>query len=125
MRGVILFMLSSFLAIVLLPIGVVFGLIVAFYHFHIGTGLKNADKKLIVLATAIDKYGNVVCAELFNAILITKESTYLFGKIEQTISMVIGYNLINGTLSKAGKKLNNILSLFDKDHSLKAIKQNN
>lgn len=74
-----------------------------------------------MLATSVDKFGNVVCAELFNATLITKESSYKFGKIEQTISMVIGYNLQAETLSKTGKILNSVLDFFDKNHSIKAI----
>lgn len=119
--GLILFILAMVLGVVLLPLGIVYGLFRCFYKHKLKTGLKRSNEKLIVLAKAIDKYGNVVCAELLNDTLITKESRHHFGKIEQTISMVIGLNLLDGTLSLMGKKLNHILDLFDEDHAIESI----
>lgn len=121
--GIRLFIASILIAMVMLPLGLWWGIVKAFYHHDFRTGCSLANHKMILLATALDKYGNVVCAELFNAILITKGSAYPFGHIEQTISQVIGYNLINGTLSKTGKLLNSILNFFEPNHSLKAINQ--
>jgi hypothetical protein len=118
--GLLLFILSNILAIVLLPAGVVYGIVTAFWKHRFKTGVKGADRKFLTLATAIDKYGNVACAELLNATLIKKESPYRFGKIEQTISAVIGLNLLNNSLTRAGHVLDDMLDFFDEGHSIRA-----
>lgn len=120
--GVLLWILSLILSLVLLPVGIIFGLIQAIYKKKFWkTGIPNIDKKFLKLATGIDIFGNVACVELFNAVLITKDSKYKFGKHGETISEVIGYNLVCGTLTRTGKLLNSILDFIEKDHSLKAI----
>jgi hypothetical protein len=121
LMGFLLFLLSIILASVLCVIGFVFSFIQGFILVRWKTGLKKADHTFLILAKSVDKFGNVICEELFNATLITKGSQHQFGKIEQTISMVIGYNLQAGTLSRAGRVLNKILDLFEEDHSIKAI----
>lgn len=121
--GVLLFILSNVLGLVLLPVGIVYGIVVSFYRHHFNTGIKGADHKFLVLATSFDKYGNAVCAELFNACLIQKESKHPFGNIRQTISQVLGHNLKKGTLTKSGKTVVKVLDFFEKDHVLKAIQK--
>ena len=115
-----------FISLIVSPIillsGIIYGFYDGFKNQHIGIGFKNADTKFMFMAKSIDKYGNAICSELFNALLITKQSKHHFGDISQTISMVIGYNFLEGTLSKTGKLVNHILNFIDKDHSLKAIK---
>ena len=49
------------------------------------------------------------------------EKTYLFGNKMETISSVIGKNLVINTLSPMGLALNAILHWIDKDHSLNSI----
>ena len=119
--GAGLYILSVVLGAVLFPIGFAYGIAAAFIRKPFKVGLRVADSKLLTLAKSVDKYGNVICSELFNATLITRESTVRFGCIKNTISEVIGWNLVNGTLSKTGHALNNVLDFLDKDHSLKAI----
>jgi hypothetical protein len=119
--GVILYLLSQILGLFLAPIGVVYGLISGFYRHHFDTGLSNADRKFLLMAVGFDMYGNVVCAELFNALLITSASTHKFGRWGETISYVIGVNLLSGTLSKTGRALNAVLDFFDKGHAKKAV----
>lgn len=120
--GVLLWILSLILSLVLLPVGIIFGLIQAIYKKKFfKTGIPNIDKKCLRLATGVDIFGNVACVELFNAVLITKDSKYKFGKHGETISEVIGYNLVCGTLTRTGKLLNSILDFIEKDHCLKAI----
>lgn len=119
--GIALFVLSNVLGLVLLPLGVLYGFCRSFYRHHFDTGLALLNKKLVHLATALDKYGNVVCAEIFNDALIKKTSRHHFGDISQTISMVVGYNLKAGTLTWTGKLLNRILDFVDPGHALKAI----
>jgi hypothetical protein len=119
--GFILYIVASALSLVLFGIGILFGIVQGFFQVHFRTGLKNTNHKFLVMAKSIDKLGNVFCAELFNATLINRQSQYRFGKIEQTISIVIGYNVQAGTLSRTGRVINRILDHFEKDHSLKAI----
>jgi hypothetical protein len=119
--GIILYILSILLGILLLPLGITYGIIYSFIDQHFKTGLKKADNKFLELAKAIDKYGNVACAELFNHTLIKENSKHKFGDIKETISAVIGYNLLAGTLSKTGRILNSILNFFDKNHAVEAI----
>jgi hypothetical protein len=70
--GFLIWLLSAAIGIVLLPVGILFGLVLDFYKRHFNTGFRNANKKFLKLATAFDKYGNVVCSELFNTTLIKK-----------------------------------------------------
>jgi hypothetical protein len=58
---------------------------------------------------------------LNDALLIRNEKTYLFGNKMETISSVIGKNLLTHTLSPMGLALNAILHWIDKDHSLNSI----
>ncbi len=119
--GLLLYILSLLLGLLLFPIGFAYGLFHAVYRQH--AALRSADRKLLELAKAVDKYGNVICAELFNATLVTKQSKHPFGRIEQTISMVIGYNLLAGTLTPTGHFLNNVLNRIDPNHTLDAISE--
>lgn len=123
--GFILYLVSILIRIPVLFFGIIYGIIKSFYNNHIGNGFKNLNRKFYVMAASIDKYGNAVCSELFNDVLIKKESEYKFGKINQTISAVIGYNVKYNTLTKFGKTINNILNLFEKDHALKAMELDN
>ena len=74
------------------------------------------------LALALDNAGNVLMQHVLNdALLIRNDKTYLFGNKMETISSVIGKNLITHTLSPAGLLLNQLLHWIDKDHSLNSI----
>jgi hypothetical protein len=74
------------------------------------------------LALALDNAGNVLMQHVLNdALLIRNENTYLFGNKMETISSVIGKNLVTLTLSPAGLMLNRLLHWIDKDHSLNSI----
>jgi len=74
------------------------------------------------LALALDNAGNVLMQHVLNdALLIKTPITYLFGNKMETISSVIGKNLVTHTLSPVGILLNNFLHWIDKDHSLNSI----
>jgi hypothetical protein len=77
---------------------------------------------LFKIALAIDQLGNVVCAKLFNIILITNIG-YKFGKEDETISSVLGKNKKQNTLRFLGKLLDLILDQIDKNHSIKSIEE--
>ena len=50
-----------------------------------------------------------------------KKGGYKFGKLGDTISYVIGRNILINKLTIAGLILNSFLNLFEKDHALKAV----
>jgi len=117
----ILYIVALILAFILTPIGIIFTFIKSFYKNSFKDAIKNLNSQFRTIAISIDQYGNVVCKDLFNFTLITKESKHLFGNEDDTISKVIGYNKLDNTLSKTGIIVENILNLIDKNHSLKAI----
>lgn len=70
-------------------------------------------------ALSLDKYANREFRTLWNKTLKT-ENGYKFGAENETISSVLGKNLRDKTLTKAGKLLVNILS---KKHCFNAISE--
>jgi hypothetical protein len=75
------------------------------------------------MAEAIDRFGNVLCAPLFNNILINKLG-YKFGKGKETISSVLGKNIQVNCLTKLGLFLSNVLNKLQKDHCINSIDNN-
>ena len=74
------------------------------------------------LALAIDNAGNVLMQHILNDLLLNKDpKRYLFGNKLETISSVIGKNLVTHTLTPMGLALNAFLHWIDKDHSLNSI----
>jgi hypothetical protein len=123
MKGLGLYILAILLRVPLFFMGFIVGIIRSFHPHRFKTGLKKVDQKFEVLAKSIDKYGNVVCAELFNWTLITAQASVSFGRIEQTISAVLGHNEAAGTLTKTGKALVYVLDFFDPGHTQRAAKE--
>jgi hypothetical protein len=117
--GFILYILSRLLSAVVITLGILYGLIRCFWGHQIGVALKSVNQKFMIMATSIDKYGNVACKELFNDVLIKPHSLNPFGYIEQTISIVLGHNQIFGTLSRTGKAVVWLLDKIEKDHCKK------
>jgi 8-oxo-dGTP diphosphatase len=99
------------LSIILFPIGFIFSM---FY--------PGRRKYLYNIALGIDQLGNVVCARLFNFFLIDIDG-HKFGNEDETISGVIGKNKRKNTLTGLGIILDSILELLDKNHSIKAIEE--
>jgi len=99
------------ISIILFPIGFVFAM---FY--------SGRRKYLYNIALSIDQLGNVVCARLFNFFLIDIDG-YKFGNEDETISGVIGKNKRKNTLTGLGIALDCILELIDKNHTAKAIEE--
>lgn len=99
------------LSIILFPIG-----------FIVSMLYPNRKKHLYNIARGIDQLGNVVCGQLFNLTLI-KKAGYRFGNEDETISSVIGKNKRTNTLTVTGHLLDALLDAIDKDHSTKAIEE--
>lgn len=99
------------ISIILFPIGFLFSM---FY--------PERKKYIYKIALGIDQLGNVVCARLFNFFLIDITG-HKFGNEDETISGVIGKNKRTNTLTGLGVALDCILELLDKNHSVKAIEE--
>jgi len=72
------------------------------------------------IAVSIDQLGNVMCAYLFNFILI-KYDGYQFGNEDDTISRVLGVNKKIDKLTKIGKFVATILNKIEPNHVEKAV----
>lgn len=118
--GLVLFIVSMLLFVVLVPIGIVWSIVGAFWKRGFVGGLLKIDDMFLNIAVAIDVFGNTSAKELFNGILI-KENGYKFGRPRETISSVLGKNYRDKTLTKVGKLLRDILHKLDPNHSINAI----
>jgi hypothetical protein len=116
MIGLILFILSTFLAGVIYPIGFIYSVGLTILK----SGYKRLDDYLFNCAYATDQHANVFLAKLFNDVMI-KTGGHKFGNPDETISSVLGKNKLMGKLSLFGKCLDYILHLLDNNHSIKSI----
>ena len=121
MTGLILYMTASILAFFAKPVQF-------FYHLYTEVksaltlaNLKKIDNEFLAKAILQDKYCCHEDAELLNALFLTKDSKHLFGNIKETISSVLGKNLVAGTLTKRGYEICRILNDLEKDHVLISI----
>lgn len=109
--GIVLFIVaSSILFIIGIPM-MILGAIISG---------KKIDKYFYDLAFAIDQSGNVLCAPVFNKILLKKEPAKLYGNPDETISHCTGVNKLGGTLTWLGLGLAWVLNKIDKNHVEKA-----
>lgn len=120
--GIILYILSVILRTIVVTLAMLYNSVKLIKESHIGRVPKYIDQSFFEMAKAVDKYGNVVCATMFNDLLITKESKHLFGADGQYISGVLGLNFLDATLTKTGLFINNSLNYFWRDHTIRAAK---
>lgn len=103
-----------------------FLLFIIAYVFFLPLSLVNwlfvKDKYGYFMSSAInlDKFGNREFRTLLNKILIL-DNGYQFGRIEETISGVLGKNQLKGTLTGLGKIIVWLLDKIDTNHSIKSI----
>ena len=106
-------------------IALIAAIIISIILFPIGFILRmfypKRGKYLYRIAIGIDQLGNVVCANLFNIILIRSCSEHKFGDEDETISSVIGKNKLAGTLTFMGWLLDALLDAIQKDHTILSI----
>jgi len=127
-KSLVLFWVAGALSIVLLPLGILWTVGEILIRIFTSEQKKSAFAKSIWFLTAtlhslalgLDQIGNAVCRDLFNRLLI-EENGYKFGKVQETISSVLGKNQMLDTLSLWGRILVSILELFEGDHCLKSI----
>jgi hypothetical protein len=109
----ILLLVAIMLCVLLFPIG-----------FAIGLVPIKRNRYLYNICICLDQLGNVVCATMFNLLLI-KKNTPSFGNPDETISSVIGKNKLNNNLTILGKLLDLLLESLDKNHTINSIENPN
>jgi hypothetical protein len=117
--GFLLFLLAWILYI---PLTVVNIIVVIIKNIKSYAFFKVIDGYFLQTAADIDRFGNSNLRTLFNLTLI-KENGYKFGKIQETISSVLGKNQRDNTLTKTGKILVLILDFISRDHCKKSIRE--
>ncbi len=117
-KSLLLFCIAFVLFLTTAPIGFLYAVI----RQSLAKRVYSLSIYFLELALALDNAGNVLMQHVLNdALLIRNENTYLFGNKMETISSVIGKNLVTQTLSSTGLLLNTFLHWIDKDHSLNSI----
>jgi 8-oxo-dGTP diphosphatase len=117
-KSLLLFCIAFVLFFTTAPIGFLYAVI----RQSLVKRVHSLSVYFLELALALDNAGNVLMQHVLNdALLIRNQNTYLFGNKMETISSVIGKNLVTHTLSSTGLLLNTFLHWIDKDHSLNSI----
>lgn len=99
-----------------------FGFLYAVIRQSVVKRVHSLSVYFLELALALDNAGNVLMQHVLNdSLLVKNENTYLFGNKMETISSVIGKNLVTHSLSPLGLALNSFLHWIDKNHSLNSI----
>ena len=102
-KSLLLFCIAFVLFFTTAPIGFLYAVI----RQSLAKRVHSLSVYFLELALALDNAGNVLMQHVLNdALLIKNQNTYLFGNKMETISSVIGKNLVTQTLSPAGLLLN-------------------
>lgn len=127
LHSLALLLVALTLALVLLPLGLLWTIGEIWFRFFVPSGNSASKKGLWYLggifrsvAIWIDQIGNSVCRDLFNRCLITTD-WYKFGKVQETISSVLGKNQETWTLTLVGRAVVGVLDWIDKDHCRESI----
>ena len=120
---IFLTILAIILSAIFYPIGIIYSAIQFAVKAKFRTWWKKINQYFYVIAVSIDQTGNVVMAELFNHILLRKNSKYKFGNEDETISSVLGKNKYENTLTTIGQFLVFILNSIEQSHVEKAIEK--
>jgi len=116
----LLLLISAFLLLAILaPFALVASVVMLFVK---DSRERNSGFSMLFysLAVAVDVFGNVMCADLFNICLIY-HGGYRFGRVGETVSSVLGKNQMTGTLSKSGLAIVRVLDKVEKDHCIKWV----
>lgn len=119
--GVILYIVSVLVSLLIAPAGMLYGFFKQVYKRQFFHSFKVMDAKFLLMAVGIDRFGNIVCAELLTATMIKKDSIHPFGMGKETISSVLGKNEKAGTLTTRGVWLCGKLNSIDPGHTSNSI----
>jgi hypothetical protein len=115
--------ISSILLSPLLILGIIWSFITLMIKAKLYQWWDRLGQYFLKSAVAIDQLGNVMCQDMFNSLLI-KDNSIPFGNEDETISSVLGKNLVKDNLTTLGKGLNFILNQIDPNHSINSIEEN-
>lgn len=125
--SLVLLLVSLALACVMLPIGILWTTVEIGIRFLFPSWKSAGEKSLWYLssiirsiAIGIDQIGNSVCRDMLNKLLISSE-WYKFGKVQETISSVLGKNERDWSLTALGGIIVAVLEFIEKDHCKKSI----
>ena len=105
-KSFLLFCIAMLLFLITAPVGFLY----AVMRQTFAKSVNSLSVYFLELALALDNAGNVLMQHVLNDLLLIKnQKTYLFGNKMETISSVIGKNLLSHTLSKTGLALNAFL----------------
>ena len=127
-KSLVLFWVAGILSVILLPLGIIWTVGEIIVRIFSSSEKKSAFTKslwfltatLHSLALGLDQIGNAVCRDMLNRLLIEKD-WYKFGKVQETISSVLGKNQLLDKLSLTGRALVVLLELFEEEHCIKSI----
>lgn len=115
MINTILVIVARILSLVLMPIGIIFGIIKSIKE-------KRYSEYMGKMALSLDQHANCVCKYLLDwSLRKDVNGSFPFGNEDETISSVLGKNETSGTLTRTGCILVWILDKIDKNHSIKSI----
>jgi 8-oxo-dGTP diphosphatase len=120
LNSILLLVVAIIICVLLIPVTIIWTVGYLFLSGKFSQAeIKLADY-LRTIALALDQLGNVALEYPLNKLMTN--NGYQFGNREDTISYALGRNQIDGTLTKSGWVLVNILNLIQKNHCLIAVK---
>ncbi len=128
LHSLILLLVALALAVVLLPLGILRTLAEIWFRVFIPSGKNSPSKKGLwylwgifrSVAIWIDQIGNSVCRDMLNRLLITS-GWYSFGKVQETISSVLGKNQEAWSLTRIGGAIVAVLDRINPGHCRESI----
>ena len=128
LKSLSLLIVALALAVVLLPLGILRTIGEIWFRFFIPSGKNSPSKKglwylssiIRTIAIGLDQIGNSVCRDMLNRLLITS-GWYSFGKVQETISSVLGKNQETATLTFFWAMIVKLLDTLDKNHCKDSI----
>ena len=127
LKSLVLLVVAIALGSVLLPLGMLWTLGEIAVRFLFPSGRSAGEKGLWYLssiirsiAVGLDQIGNSVCRDMLNRLLITS-GWYSFGKVQETISSVLGKNEKSWTLTSFWVIIVRLLDTLDKNHCKDSI----
>ena len=121
MKGLKLLIIAKILGLIARPFQFFYHLYLQINLLFSKSHLKEIDNKFLALAILKDKYCNEQDADLLNALFLTEDSVHPFGNKKETISSVLGKNLLAGTLTKRGLEICETLNSIQANHVLISI----
>lgn len=117
--SIFIFLIAIACFLVLTPFGVIYGIVVLLFR-ESEKGEPNMSKYFYTSALAIDQALNVILLFPLND-LMRKPGGAMHGNPDETISGVTGKNQLSKKLTWFGLAVNWFLNKLDRNHSIKAI----